>query len=392
MKKLVVFISWLVLTILFSSFTLSAQSLNELKNKKDKIESEIKYLNELIEKGSKSRSVSLNKLSVLNRKIEVREELIINLKNEIDYYNLLLSNNKTEVSRLKEKLRFLNKQYASVIYYSWKNRVPENKLIFLFSSENFNQAYKRLKYFKQYSYYSMKLAENINKTNDSLINVNSDLIKIIDKKNVLLNSHSKEKLVLAQEKLGYKSLISKLKNQERSIKRKLDKQLKYQSRLVAEIERIIKENSLRSKVTASDINLAREFSSNRGKLPWPTQSGFVSSAYGLHAHPVSKRTKIRNDGIDITTNENSSCLSVFSGVVSEVFNFPGLNNIIMVRHGSYLTVYANLKDVYVRKGDVIKTGQIIGKIFTDPDDKKTVLKFQVWKESQKMNPQDWLSR
>ena len=238
----------------------------------------------------------------------------------------------------------------------------------------------------------MKLAENINKTNDSLINVNSDLIKIIDKKNVLLNTHSKEKLVLAQEKLGYKSLISKLKNQERSIKRKLDKQLKYQSRLVAEIERIIKENSLRSKVTASDINLAREFSSNRGKLPWPTQSGFVSSAYGLHAHPVSKRTKIRNDGIDITTNENSSCLSVFSGVVSEVFNFPGLNNIIMVRHGSYLTVYANLKDVYVRKGDVIKTGQIIGKIFTDPDDKKTVLKFQVWKESQKMNPQDWLSR
>jgi len=392
MKKIIVLIIGLVLTILVFSYTVSAQSLKELKNQKAKIEAEIKYLNELIKKGSKHRNVSLSKLSALDRKIKVREKLILNLRKEVDFNNRLFSKNKKEVLRLKDKLVFLKKQYASVIYYSWKNRAPENKLIFLFSSDNFNQAFKRLKYFKQYSFYTVKLSENIKRTNDSLLLVNSNLTKVINQKNLLLNSHSTEKLVLAKEKLGYKSLISELKKQERKIKRKLDKQLKYQSKLVAEIRRIIKANSLKLKTIVSDINLARKFSLNKGKLPWPTRSGFISSTYGLHTHPVSKRTKFRNDGIDITTKENSSCLSVFTGVVSEVFNFPGLNNIVMVRHGSFLTVYANLKDVFVRKGDTIKTGQAIGKIFTDPDDKKTVLKFQVWKESQKMNPQLWLSR
>lgn len=392
MKKLLVFILGLFILTMLSSNNAYSQSLAELKKQKAKIEKEIKYLNDLIKKGEKHRSVSLGKLSALDRKIHVRGKLINNLEREINLNNNILKKNKSEVERLKNNIEFLKKQYANVIYYSWKNRAPQNKLIFLFSSESFNQAFKRLKYFKQYSDYTIKLADKIEKTNDSLLVVNKSLDKVIKEKSSLLKNHNDEKLVLFKEKQSYKGLLSKLQRQESKIRRKLQKQIKYQNRLAAEIRRIIASKNKRRKITTIDKQLAQNFALNKGKLPWPTSSGYISSTYGLHAHPVSKRTKVRNDGIDITTKENCSCLSVFKGVVSEVFNFPGLNNIVMVRHGSYLTVYANLKEVFVRKGEKLKTGQPIGKIFTDPDDKKTVLKFQVWKESNKMNPQKWLRR
>ncbi len=388
MKKLLVFILF-ILTIFFEN-NVNAQSLAELKKQKEEIEKEIKYLNDLIKKGEKNRNTSLGKLSALDRKIYVRHKLINNLEKEINLNNDLLKKNKDEVNRLTDNVIFLKNQYANVIYYSWKNRAPENKLIFLFSSESFNQAFKRLKYFKQYSDYTIKLSNKIERTNDSLIVVNNNLNKIIKDKSDLLEAHNAEKLVLFKEKESYKKLLKDLQSQEGKIRRKLEKQIKYQNKLSAEIKRIINLKNKNRKVTTVDKNLAKNFELNKGKLPWPTSSGYISSTFGLHAHPVSKRTKIRNDGIDITTKENGSCLSVFNGTVSEVFNFPGLNNIVMVRHGSFLTVYANLKTVFVRKGDNLKTGQPIGKIFTDPDDKKTVLKFQLWKESQKMDPQKWL--
>lgn len=389
MKKLITVVITLFCLFIVTD-TAFTQSLNDLKVKKQKIEKEIIFLNSLIKKNEQKRVTSLSKLSLLNRKIEVREELINTLNAEVKYNSNLYDNNVKEVNKLSGRMEVLSKEYASILYYSWKNKTTDNKLVFILASKDINQAYKRIKYFKQFSSYTLRLSRDIENLKDSLSKVNNSLKEIIQSKNKLLSSYRKEKLNLANEKQSYRHLVNQLERKKRNYSKELARQKRQNDRLQREIRKVIELNRRKAKRTAGYLKLAKQFASNKGKLPWPVSSGFISSTFGLHPHPISKRAKVRNDGIDITTSENAACLCVFEGVVSEVFNFPGLNNIIMVRHGSYLTVYANLKDVTVSKGDRVKTGQPIGIIYTDPDDNKTVLKFQLWHENNKMNPQYWL--
>lgn len=234
---------------------------------------------------------------------------------------------------------------------------------------------------------------DIGKLKADLNSKNNYLKANLKNKEVLVKSINDEKLALAREKQKYSNYISQLNLKEQDLKKKLSNQLKIQSKLEIRIKEVIAlEAKSLKKRTQTDINLSKDFTKNRGKLPWPTKTGFISSNFGVHSHPVAKKTKVRNDGIDITTEPNSDCYSIFSGTVSEVFNFPGLNNIVMIRHGEYLTVYANLSKVYVRKGESINTSHRIGKIYTDTEEKRTILKFQIWKNSLKQNPVNWLSK
>jgi len=383
----------IVFVMIITCSNTCGQSLNKLRANKKKIEKEINYLNKLLKTGEKDKKVTLNKIVIVNRQIHNRERLILNIEKEVKTFEVDIKANKHVINDYSLKLSNLNRQYSSIIYNSWLHKSRKNKLIFILSSYDFNQAYLRLKYLRQYSYYTQKLVGDISNLKGELIKQNADLKAKLLQKEQLAKLISNEKLSLAREKQKHNRYFSTLSAKEKSLKKKLKKQLRAQAKLSSKIKRIIKlEANKKRRRSLSENNLSRDFAKNKGKLPWPTHSGFISSKYGVHPHPVAKRTKVRNDGIDITTEKESKCYSVFNGKVSEVFNFPGLNNILMIRHGEYLTVYANLLKVFVRKGESVKTGQSVGLIYTDPDEKKTVLKFQVWKNSSKQNPSRWLSK
>lgn len=383
----------IVVFLVFSFSNANSQSISRLRANKKKIEKEIVFLNKLIKASSKNKKITINKLILVNKQIDNRKRLINNIEKEVEFLGSNISTNKNSISNSSIKLRTLKKQYATIIYNYWLHKVNRNKFIFLLSSYDFNQAFTRLKYLKQYAEYTEKLSSKIVKLQTQLRHKNINLSKQYSEKKSLIESLVNEKLSLANEKQDFNKYINSLSSQQKKLKQKLSKQLKAQNKLNAKIKYLIKlEAKKKRNRSANDKVLSKSFAKNKGRLPWPTKSGFISSKFGVHRHPVAKRTKVRNDGIDITTNPNSKCLVVFNGKISEVFNFPGLNNIIMVRHGDYLTVYANIAKVFVRKGDIVKTGQVLGTIFTDGSEHKTVLKFQLWKNSLKQNPAIWLRK
>lgn len=383
----------IIILLLFSFNSASSQSIKKLRANKKKIEKEITYLNKLILSSSKNKKITVNKLVLVTKQIDNRERLITNIEQESNSLSNSIATNKHSIVVSNKKLESLKELYAAIIYNSWLHKSVKNKFIFLMSSYDFNQAYIRIKYLKQYSDYTERLAKQIVSLKKSLANSNLRLSKQYKEKQLIANNLTNEKLSLAKEKTKHSRYISSLSSKQKKLKQKLNRQLKAQSKLTARIKYLIKlEAKKKRKRSSGDKVLSKNFAKNKGKLPWPTKSGFISSGFGVHQHPVAKRTKVRNDGIDITTDANADCFAVFSGVISEVFNFPGLNNIIMLRHGDYLTVYANISKVYVRKGDKIKTGQAIGMIYTDSSERKTVLKFQLWKNSLKQNPSRWLSK
>lgn len=383
----------LILLLVLSFSKVFSQSINSLKENKKKIEKEIVYINNLLISSSKNKSVTFNKLSIVSKQIDNREKLISNIEQETNVLSNNISLNRDKINESTKRLSLLKNQYSSIVYNSWLHKTNKNKFIFLLSSNDFNQAFIRLKYFKQYSDYTEKIVIAIDSLKSNLNKGNNKLIKQYKTKQSLANSLTKEKLALAKEKEKHKNYITALTSKEKKLKQQLDNQLKAQDRLEAKIRQLIELEAKKNiEKTSVDNNLSNDFTKNKSRLPWPTKKGFISSQFGVHQHPVAKRTQVRNDGIDITTDENSECFAVFNGKVSEVFNFPGLNNIVMIRHGDYLTVYANLSRVYVTKGQTVSTRQAIGLIYTDVEEHKTVLKFQVWMNSSKQNPSYWLSK
>ena len=221
-----------------------------------------------------------------------------------------------------------------------------------------------------------------------------------DKEN-LLSEHRTETDELKREKSDQNVMIQQLDKQKSELKKKLDEQVQLANKLQKEIEKVIAEELKKSKkadmkvfqLTPEEKKLADNFISNKSKLPWPTERGVITGFFGENPHPVLKGVFIRNDGIDISTTEDSYIRSVFDGDVTRVFVIPGAHKTVIIRHGNYLSVYSNLSEVFVKQGDKVKTKQTIGKIFTDREDgNKSVLQFQIWKENQKLNPQDWLAR
>jgi septal ring factor EnvC (AmiA/AmiB activator) len=383
----------LLVLFLFSSSFVFSQSVKSLRKNKKKIEKEIVYINHLLNSSSKNKKVTVNKLSIVHKQIDNRKKLISNINAETIVLGNNIYTNRKRINKSVDRLNLLKKQYSSIIYNSWLHKSSKNKFIFILASKDFNQAYRRLKYLKQYSDYTENIATIIDSLKTNLSRRNAALILQYKEKKFLSNSLNNEKLALAREKQKHKNYISILNNKQKKLKKLLDAQLRAQNRLQTKIKRLIAREAARKvKRTTVDSKLSKSFVRNKSKLPWPTKTGFISSRFGVHQHPVAKRTKIINNGIDITTDPNSECFAVFDGKVSEVFNSPGLNNIVMIRHGDYLTVYANLSKVYITKGQKVKTSQAIGVIYTDPSEHKTVLKFQVWKNSSKQNPSRWLRK
>jgi septal ring factor EnvC (AmiA/AmiB activator) len=388
--------SLLILSLFFYSFVF-AQSREDLEKRKQQNEKDITYTNELIKKTEKSKTDSFNKLLLINSKITNREKLISDINSEIKILNNNIDTQHDLIAELNRDYENLKTEYAKVISFYYKNRSNYDRIMFILASSDLNTAFKRVKYLQQYSEYRTNQVNKILETKAEIEKQVSELENMRLEKKQLLSDQQKETSELRKEKDDQKKIIQNLENQKSELRKKLDQQVKLANELQREIEKVIAEELAKAnkkepnvfKLTPEEKKLSDNFSSNKNKLPWPTERGIITGSFGENPHPVLKGIFVRNDGIDISTTEGSYIRSVFDGDVTRVFVIPGAHTTVIIRHGNYLSVYSNLSEVFVKQGDKVKTKQSIGKIYTE--DNKSVLQFQIWKENVKLNPQDWLA-
>lgn len=407
LRRINVFSIIFLILALFATNSLYSQNEKEkLKEEKERIEKEIQYTNKLLNETKRSKKNSLNQLIILNRKIKIREKLVSTINYEINNLDNKITNNKSEIKVLTEDLKKLKDQYAKMIYYAFKNKNAYNRLMFIFASDDFNQAYKRLKYFQQYSAYRRMQAKLIEKTQIELNDKTEQLKNQKLEKTSLLKEKAGEIKQLEKEKDEKNSTIKKLSGKEKELRRTLRIKKKEATKLEKSIKNIIdaeiraaakrarKTNEAKkSKIidlTSEEFELTNNFVENKGKLPWPSEKGIISSTFGEHKHPVLKRVNVRNNGIDILTNKGEMVRAIFNGTVISVRAISNTNTAIIIRHGEYFTVYSNLNKVFVKRGDKVQSKQEIGTVFTNPSDSKTELHFEIWKGRSLLNPIYWI--
>ena len=379
------------------------QSLEELRRQKEKTVSEIEFINNLLKETNSNAKASLNRLAVLERQIKLQDNLINNITGEITYLDTSIRQSSKRIDSLGVQLQVVKAKYASMIRYAHRNMNRNSQLLFLLSAQDFNQAYKRFIYLKQYANYRRKQAERIAEFKNSISNQVLEFNKRKEEKKNLLVSKVNQTKIIEQQKQQQNDVYSELQQKEKDLKRKLENQRRAEVQLQQEIERVISDEAKKASrkssratglaLTPAEKVLSGDFSNNKGRFPWPVQRGLITDHFGEHPHSVLKYVVIRNSGIDITTQANAKARAIFKGEVTKVVAIPGGNMAVIIRHGNYLTVYSNLSEVFVKAGQQVEIKEDIGRIFTDQDDgNKTVLKFQIWRESTKLDPEDWISR
>lgn len=390
--------------LLFSVFAYAQQDRNQLEKEKESLEEEIRKTNNLLEKTRESKKVSSNEVTILNSKIRKRERLIRTIDSEISFINQQIQMNEDSIAKLEAELTALKEEYAKMIFYAYKNQNLYNKLLFIFSADDFNQAYQRIKYFQQYNEYRRTQARLIVETQTRLEEKNIELLALRQEKESLVSRVSNENETLIAEKDEKTRTVQRLSKKERELQATLKQKEKAAKKLQQEIQRIIAEEMRKASeraagekvggynLSSAEVALSGSFSNNMGKLPWPVDWGVISSTFGEHPHPVLTKVKVKNNGIDILTRQDSEAKAVFEGVVTRVLSVPNNNNVVIIRHGEFLTVYSNLDKVLVREGQQVKLGQPVGVVFTNPDENKTELHFEVWQSKTLLNPEVWLKQ
>lgn len=388
----------ILIVIFFFSFTFSySQSIDAIKKKNEKTEREIAYLNKLLENARKDKSSTIQKVSIINQKIDKGKEIIQSLMNEVNYLDGQIKKNESVKYGLESDKQRMLEFYSKMVYETWKKRNESDKLIYIFSSSSFAQAYARYKYFEQVQDYSKRQIQLIEQTNDSLTAINRELSKLIILKSETQSKITSQNNQLIREQNEANTYIADLKKKEKELLRKLNIEIKNRERFKKELEKLIAAQAKKSgsknstyKLTPEEKLISDDFAKNRGKLPWPVEQGFVSEKFGVNVHPVFKQVKLNNAGITITTSRNADVRAVFKGVVTEIMFIPGDNNVVIVRHGNYLTVYSNLVEIFIKKGDTVNVKQKIGKLAVSSGNNST-LNFQVWRDKDNLDPQLWLT-
>lgn len=396
-----------------------SQTSAELKRRKEMLSREIESLNRSLNKTSTSKRSSLKQVKYLNAQIRLRQAKINTINSEVRLLNNEISENTSTVRSLQAQLKKLKEEYAGMVLFAFRNQSSYNKLMFLFSSENFNQAYKRLKYLQQFSEYRKKQARYIEETEAELTGKIVELDKNKREKSELLVSQEKEKQTLGKEKNSQSNVLNKLSKQEKQLRQEIGQKKRENDRLNRAIQQAIRreiEEERRKAEEAARLAAARagnkeapanvprgtgvlaatpeaarlsaDFLSNRGRLPWPVANGIVTEEFGIHHY--GRNVTSENNGIDIKTNPGSAVRAVFEGEVTGVQNIGSIY-VVVVRHGEYFTVYSNLKSASVSRGQKVSVKQTVGIVATDPVDGTTEAHFEVWKGVTPVNPSSWLA-
>ena len=387
------FNSFLLILLIYSFPSYSQQSRSSLEKERDENLVRIQEAETILDQTEKSKNITVGKLNVINKQIRNRESLIVNLRSDINVQSNEIIIIRNLISSLKRDLTILNGEYSNMIYSSFKSRSSLDKLTYIFSSKDYNQMFRRFNYIFQYSKFRKNQIIEINKVSDELENQEINLSEVNKKQKKLLSDELSENNKLQKLKGRQRKVISDLNKKQRNLRKEISERkeaLENLDKLIRDIIRREKEALISNKDEELNIlEITEGFESNIGKFEWPVRSGFISNRFGEHPHPILKNIKVKNDGIDIQTNRSSKVHAIYTGKVSTVAFIPGMNNVIIINHGEYYTLYAKLKNLKVEKGDIIKEDQIIADLVTN-NDGITQLQFQIWKNNIKLNPENWI--
>lgn len=386
-KHLLCFLVFSIIT-----FSVAAQkSKSQLQNEKQQNLAKIKEVEKIIGETSAKKKNSLGELSALNERIKEQEKLVRSIKGEVVLLDAEIGENTDIINALEDDLAALKKEYASMLFVAQKANNSATRLTFLFSAKSFDQLIMRIRYMKQYAETRKLQAEQIIKVQEELsIHVTEIRAKREDK-NKLLNEQLSATNNLTELKRKQHALVKSLEKQEKKLRKDLEETKKAVARLDALIEKLIKEEMelARRANNSESITLSNSFEENRNKFLWPVASGFVSQKFGRQNHPVLKGIVQQNNGVNIQTQENQKVKTIFQGEVRRVAFIQGLGSTVIIKHGEYLTVYAGLKEVFVRSGQKVTTNQEIGKVFSNAEG-VSELRFQIFKNTTALDPQIWL--
>jgi len=382
-----------VLILVFSPALAQQKSKSQLQKERQRNQEKIKETEKILSETSAKKKNSLGELNALKQRIEQQESLIGSIKGEVRILDSEISENNDIILTLEEDLNKLKKEYAALLFTAQKANNSTTRLAFLFSAESFDQLIMRLRYMEQYSETRKLQAEQIIKVQEELGVHVKEIEGRRTEKNKLLSEEVTENDNLNNLKKKQNVLVKTLSKEEKKLKRDLDETKKAIAQLDKLIEEIIREEAARAarasnKSSEANIALSASFEQNRNKFPWPVSSGFVSQKFGKQNHPVLKGIVIDNKGVNIQTKEDEKVKSIFDGEVSRVAFIQTMGNTVIIKHGEYLTVYAGLKEVFVRPGQKISTNQEIGKILSH--DGVSELRFQIFKNMTALDPQIWL--
>jgi murein hydrolase activator len=405
--------------VLMSIFMYGQTEQEKLEQRKAKIQEEIQAQERLLQTQNQKQKSVTTIIEQQKEKIRLREKLINTTEKQAKILKNDMYVNQLQINKLNRELDELKKDYAEMIVKSYKSRSEQSRAMFLLSSENFLQAYKRAQYMKQYASYRRAQGEEIKIKTTSLSEFNNKLSIQKNEKQKLMEEQERERLVLEQEKQEQERLVNSIKKDKKKILAEIKKKQQESKAIDKQIDRLIraaiaeankrtaaanaKANpkttaaATKATETATKIVLTPEaklvsdnFKMNKGKLPWPVEKGSVTLRFGDQPHPLNKSLTVHCSGVEITTDQGSNARAVFGGTVYAVYVFSPVNKAVMIQHGDFFTVYQNLTSVSVNKGDKVSTKQNIGKIRTNGDTGKTVLKFMISQNTTYTNPASWL--
>ncbi|KXO00517.1 peptidase M23 [Aequorivita aquimaris] len=425
------FRTYLFLLISLTTVSVSAQidKQKELEEKRQAILEEIKQINSLLFKTKKEEKSVLSQVEDLNQRIAASENLIRVTNQQANLLTRNINDNIEKISTLREELKVMKADYAEMVRKSYKSKNQQSRIMFLLSSRNFLQAYKRVQYMKQYAKFRKKQGEGIKAKTEELQKLNADLIEQKKTKQKLIAENEVAKSQLTEERKNQQALVATLKKDESKfasqirtkqkqadeIDRQIDALIKA---AIEEANRIAREKALaeekakgntttststknvRTKpakaeefaLTAEEKTLAASFTNNKGKLPWPVEKGMVVKSFGTHQHPQFPNVTTNSSGVEIATADNEQVRSIFEGQVMAIQIIKGANKVVFIQHGDYISVYSNLATVSVKKGDKVSTKQAIGTVAKSHTEGRTVLKFYIYQNKTKINPADWIYR
>ncbi|WOD45084.1 murein hydrolase activator EnvC family protein [Hwangdonia lutea] len=375
----------------------------ELETRRQELRREIQKINELrLENKSKEKS-QLSLIEDFNYKINVLNNLIKVTNQQANLITREISSNQKKITKLRDELKQLKEDYAAMIVKSYKSKNQQSRIMFLLSSNDFKQAYKRLQYIKQYSDHQKQQGETIKAKTKELQDINTNLLKQKEAKQKLIAENRETQKSLEAERKQHQVLMQSIKKNINLYTTQIKNREREARRIDAEIDKIIKaaiakSNKKAGKSTSSKTfaltpagkALAKDFESNKGKLGWPVEKGIVKVRYGTQPHPINRSLTIKSNGVRIATEKNAKVRAVFSGEVIGVVAMKNINPLVMIRHGNYITTYKNLSKVYVKEGDKVTTKQEIGEVFTNKRTGETILSFSISKESSTQNPASWI--
>lgn len=393
----------LLFAVIANGWTLYGQKSADkkaLEEQQKKLKQQIAYNQKLLDEARKNKKSSLAEINLLNSQIKKRTALLRTIESEMGYLSRQLDLHTRTVEQLTLEISRLKSSYSKAILLSYKMRESDDRILYILASDNLNQAWKRMRFLQRVASGRKDLFVQLNASLEKQIVTGRMIRSQLNEKQILRDSKERESLGLTVEKEKKNQALSRIQKQEHQIVAEINRQQKEAAALDTRISQIIQQEISKSatkktettpkakEAVVVDTKLSGSFASNKGKLPWPVEKGTISGTFGTHKHPDFD-VYTENNGIDFLTTSGSQARAVFEGEVSEVIQLPSYYA-VLIRHGEYFTLYSKLQSVFVKKGEKVDTGHLIGLIRTG--EAGTEFHFEIWQGRTKQNPQAWLRR